>query len=303
LRDEIGSDDDRDDDRDEEDRGDQGGRGDEARSDSPASRRETGTREVRCEVRERVATITLDRPEAKNALTLEMKEALHRLLRELEEDPEVGCLLLTGAGSSFSAGGDTKRMQREGKPPVMEDRQRQLRWEHELPRMLHRSAKPTIASLPGAAAGAACSLALACDLRIASETAFLVTSFARLGLSGDYGGTWFLTQLVGPAKAREIYFTAERVDAETARMLGIFNRVVPPESLAQEAFAWAARIAAGPPIALRWMKANLNRALEADLETCLRYEADRMVRGALTDDYTEAVAAFAEKRPPRFRGR
>lgn len=265
--------------------------------------RETGTREVRCEVRERVATITLDRPEAKNALTMEMKEALHRLLRELEEDPEVGCLLLTGAGSTFSAGGDTKRMQQEGKPPVMEDRQRQLRWEHELPRMLHRSAKPTIASLPGAAAGAACSLALACDLRIASETAFLVTSFARLGLSGDYGGTWFLTQLVGPAKAREIYFTAERVDAETARALGIFNRVVPPESLGEEAFAWAAHIAAGPPIALRWMKENLNRALEADLETCLRYEADRMVRGALTDDYTEAVAAFAEKRSPRFRGR
>ncbi len=296
MDDGIGSDEDCDEGRDQ-------GSGNETGPGAPASSRETGTREVRCEVRERVATITLDRPEAKNALTMEMKEALHQLLRELEEDPEVGCLLLTGAGSTFSAGGDTKRMQQEGKPPVMEDRQRQLRWEHELPRMLHRSAKPTIASLPGAAAGAACSLALACDLRIASETAFLVTSFARLGLSGDYGGSWFLTRLVGPAKAREIYFTAERVDAETARALGIFNRVVPSESLAEEAFTWAARIAAGPPIALRWMKANLNRALEADLETCLRYEADRMVRGALTDDYTEAVEAFAEKRPPRFRGR
>lgn len=265
--------------------------------------RETGTTEVRCDVRARVATITLDRPEAKNALTMAMKEALHRLVRELEEDPEVGCLVLTGAGEVFSAGGDTKRMQREGRPPVMEDRQRQLRWEHELPRMLHRSSKPTIAALPGAAAGAACSLALACDLRVASENAFLVTSFNRLGLSGDYGGTWFLTQLVGPAKAREIYFTGDRVDAATALELGLFNRVVPAGSLAEEAFALAARIAAGPPIALRWMKANLNRALEADLETCLRYEADRMVRSALTDDYAEAVTAFAEKRPPRFRGR
>jgi 2-(1,2-epoxy-1,2-dihydrophenyl)acetyl-CoA isomerase len=267
------------------------------------TRCETGTDEVRCEVRERVATITLDRPEAKNALTMDMKEALYVLVRDLEDDPDVGCLLLTGSGSVFSAGGDTKRMKQEGKPPVMEDRQRQLRWEHELPRMLHRSAKPTIAALPGAAAGAACSIALACDLRIASESAFILTSFARLGLSGDYGGTWFLTQLVGPAKAREIYFTAERVDAATGLELGIFNRVVPGERLQEEAFSLAVRIASGPPIALAWMKANLNRALEADLETCLRYEADRMVRGALTDDYVEAVAAFAEKRPPVFKGR
>jgi 2-(1,2-epoxy-1,2-dihydrophenyl)acetyl-CoA isomerase len=265
--------------------------------------RDTGTNEVLCEVRDRVATMTLNRPDAKNALTMDMKEALYQLVRDLEVDPDVGCLVLTGAGSAFSAGGDTKRMQKEGKPPVMEDRQRQLRWEHELPRMLHRSSKPTIAALPGAAAGAACSIALACDLRIASEKAFLVTSFAKLGLSGDYGGTWFMTQLVGPAKAREIYFTADRVDAPTCLELGLFNRVVPAESLAGEAFALAAKIAAGPPIALRWMKANLNRALEEDLETCLRYEADRMVRGALTDDYTEAVAAFAEKRVARFRGR
>ena len=267
------------------------------------ARHESGTDEILIEVRDRVAVLTLNRPEAKNALTMDMKEALYVLVRDLEDDPDVGCLLLTGAGTAFSAGGDTKRMQKEGKPPVMEDRQRQLRWEHELPRMLHRSTKPTIAALPGAAAGAACSIALACDLRIASETAFLVTSFARLGLSGDYGGTWFMTRLVGPAKAREIYFTADRVDAATCLDLGLFNRVVPAEDLAQAAFDLAAGIAAGPPIALRWMKANLNRALEADLETCLAYEADRMVRGALTDDYTEAVAAFAEKRKPEFSGR
>ncbi len=265
--------------------------------------RETGTGEILCEVRERVATITLNRPAAKNALTMEMKEALYVLVRDLEDDPGVGCLLLTGSGGTFSAGGDTRRMQKEGKPPVMEDRQRQLRWEHEIPRRLHRMGKPTIAALQGAAAGAAFSIALACDLRIASEKAFLVTAFARLGLSGDYGGTWFLTRLVGPAKAREIYFTADRIDAATCLELGIVNRVVPDEDLAAEAFALAARIAAGPPIALRFMKENLNRALDADLETCLRIEADRMVRGAQTDDYTEAVAAFAEKRTPNFEGR
>lgn len=266
-------------------------------------KRETGTEEVLCAVRERVATITLNRPESKNALTMDMKEALYRLVRDLETDPDVGCFLLTGAGSAFSAGGDTKRMKQEGKPPVMEDRQRQLRWEHELPRMLHQSSKPSIAAMHGAAAGAGCSIALSCDLRIASESAFILTSFARLGLSGDYGGTWFLTQLVGPAKAREIYFTAERVDAATCLELGIVNRVVSAEQLEEEAFGLAARIASGPPIAMRWMKANLNRALTDDLETCLRYEADRMVRGALTDDYLEAVAAFAEKRKPVFEGR
>jgi 2-(1,2-epoxy-1,2-dihydrophenyl)acetyl-CoA isomerase len=265
-------------------------------------KRDTGTPEIECTVRERVARITLNRPEARNALTMGMKEALYCLLRDLEDDLEVGCFLLTGAGNAFSAGGDTKQMQREGKPPSLQARQRQLRWEHEVPRMLHQSTKPSIAALPGAAAGAACSIALACDLRIASESAFIVTSFAKLGLSGDYGGSWFLTQLVGPSKAREIYFTAERVDASTCLDLGILNRVVPNDSLQDEAMAWATKIAAGPPIALRWMKSNLNRAINADLETCLDYEADRMVRGALTDDYTEAVAAFAEKREPEFKG-
>ena len=206
-----------------------------------AIRRETGTEEVLCEVRERVAIITLNRPEAKNALTMDMKEALYVLIRDLEDDPEVGAFLLTGAGDAFSAGGDTKRMKKEGKPPVMEDRQRQLRWEHELPRMLHQSSKPSVAAVHGAAAGAACSIALAC--------------------------------------------------------------VVPVEELQAEAFALAAQIASGPPIALRWMKANLNRAQTEDLDTCLRYEADRMVRGALTDDYVEAVAAFSEKRKPDFKGR
>jgi 2-(1,2-epoxy-1,2-dihydrophenyl)acetyl-CoA isomerase len=270
--------------------------------DEPGVERSTGTDELRCELRARVATITLDRPQAKNALTLEMKRALHDLLRELEDDPEVGCLVLTGAGDAFCAGGDTKRMQQEGRPPVMEDRQRQLRWEHEIPRRLHRGSKPTLAALPGGAAGAGCSLALACDLRIAAERAFLVTSFAKLGLSGDYGGTWFLTRLVGPGKARELYFTSDRIDATTALGLGLFNRVVPDAELARETFALAKRIAAGPPIALRWMKENLNRALEADLETCLDFEADRMVRGAQTEDYAEAVAARMEKREPRFRG-
>jgi enoyl-CoA hydratase/carnithine racemase len=263
----------------------------------------TGTDELLCCVKERVAVVTLNRPESRNALSPALKEALQRSVDLLAEDEGVGCLLLTGAGSAFCSGGDTKGMAASGRPPSMEDRQRLLRFEHRLPAKLHALPVPVIAALPGAAAGAGFSLALACDLRIAGKSAFVMTSFSRLGLSGDYGGTWFLTQLVGTARARELYFTGRRVGAAECLALGIVNRVVPDAELAHEAFELARGIAAGPPIAHRFMKANLNRALEADLETCLDYEADRMVRGAMTGDYREAVAAFSEKRPPVFRGR
>lgn len=264
---------------------------------------ETGTDELLCVVEERVARVTLNRPEARNALTLSLKEALHDLLPRLVQDAEVGCLLLSGAGAAFCSGGDTKTMAKDGKPPSMDDRQRLLRWEHELPAQLHEMPKPVVAALPGPAAGAGFSLALSCDLRIAAQSAFLMTSFARLGLSGDYGGSWFLTQLVGPAKARELYFGGDRVSADECLALGLVNRVVPDGALHDEAFAWAAAIAAGPPVAHRFMKENLNRALTQDLRTCLRFEADRMVRGAMTEDYREAVSAFVEKRTPSFRGR
>jgi len=264
---------------------------------------ETGNDELLCDVRERVATVTLNRPEAKNALTMDMKEGLYTLVRDLAADDAVGCVLLTGAGTAFCSGGDTKKMKQDGKPPSMEDRQRQLRWEHQLPRMLHEMPKPTLCALPGAAAGAGFAIALSCDLRIASERGFLLTSFVRVGLSGDYGGSWFLTQLVGPAKAREIYFLSDRLGADECLELGLFNRVVPEAELAGAAFEMARQLASGPPISMRFMKSNLNRALHADLATCMDYEADRMVRGAMTDDYREAVAAFSEKRSPEFKGR
>ncbi|HSJ97331.1 MAG TPA: enoyl-CoA hydratase-related protein [Myxococcota bacterium] len=264
---------------------------------------ETGTDEVLVRVEERVGVVVLNRPEARNALTSETKRALARVVPALGAHPGVGCVLLTGAGTAFCAGGDTKRMAQDGRLPSPEERKRQLRSEHAIPLALHRLEKPTIAALPGAAAGAGFSLALACDLRIAAESAFVTTAYARLGLSGDYGGSWFLTRLVGTAKARELYFLGERVEARECERLGIVNRVVPDAALAGEAFAWARRIAAGPPIALRFMKDNLNRALVHDLARCLDLEAERMVEGAQTEDYLEAVRAFAEKRPPAFKGR
>ncbi len=263
---------------------------------------DTGTDQLLCRVEERVATVTLNRPDARNALTVEMKQALRRLIPALGDDPGVGCVLLTGAGGAFCAGGDTKVMA-EGPPSAREPRIRILRREHEVPAAIHRLSKPVIAALPGPAAGAGFGLALACDLRIFAESAFVTTAYARLGLSGDYGVSWFLTRLVGTAKARELYFTGDRVDAHTCEQLGLVNRVVPDADLEAETRQLARRIAAGPPIAHRYMKDNLNRALTADLQSCLDLEAERMVQGALTEDYREAVRAYVEKRPPVFRGK
>ena len=263
---------------------------------------ETGTGEVLCRIEGRVACVTLQRPEARNALTLEMKQALARLVPALGADPRVGCVLLAGAGGAFCAGGDTKLMAREGKPASPEERKRQLRWEHAIVASLFELEKPTLAALSGPAAGAGFALALACDLRIAAQSAFVTAAYAKLGLSGDYGGSWLLTKLVGPAKAREIYFTGDRLDARECERLGIVNRVVPDAELASAALALAQRIAAGPPIALRYMKENLNRALSESLRACLDAEAERMVQSATTNDYLEAVRAFQEKRTPVFRG-
>jgi enoyl-CoA hydratase/carnithine racemase len=264
---------------------------------------QTGTPELLARVEDRVCVLTMNRPEARNALTWDMKWALVDLLPLLGRDPEVGCVLLTGAGGAFCSGGDTKNMAREGKPPSPEERKGMLRREHQIPLFLHQLPRPTIAALPGPAAGAGFALALACDLRICAEGAFFTTAYSRLGLSGDYGSSWFLTRLVGPARARELMFTSDRIDARDAERLGLVNRVVPAAELEKEATDLARRIASGPPIALRWMKDNLNRALVSDLASSLDLEAERMCDGAQTEDYVEAINAFREKRTPLFRGR
>ncbi len=264
---------------------------------------DTGSGQLLARLEDRVAVLTLNRPEARNALTWELKEALVQTVPRLGAAPAVGCIPLTGAGGAFCAGGDTKNMQREGRPPSPEERKRILRWEHSLPAAIHRLEKPVVAALPGPAAGAGFSLALSCDLRVAAASAFVTTSYARLGLTGDYGGSWFLTALVGTAKARELYFTGDRVSAADCERLGIVNRVVPDADLEKESLALAKRIAAGPPIALRLMKDNLNRAQREGLQSLLDVEAERMVQSAQTDDYLEAVKAFNEKRAPQFRGR
>ena len=272
---------------------------------------ETGTEQLLCEVEGSVATITLNRPDKRNALSNELTPALRRMLLTVEADPSVRCVVITGAGRAFCSGGDVSGMgggapaaPTEGPRPTLEDAIRKLQHGQEtLTLRLFDLAKPTIAALPGAAAGAGMSIALACDLRIAAKSAFITTAFANIGLSGDYGGSWLLTQLVGVARAKELYYTGRRVGADEGLALGIFNEVVADEELPARARSLAESIAAGPPIALRYMKENLNRAVGADLRSALALEADRMVRCTRTEDHREAVQAFIGKRKPTFKGR
>jgi len=274
------------------------------------TRLDTGTEELLCDLDAGVATITLNRPDKRNALSDRLTPALREALLTVERDPAVRCVVITGAGNAFCAGGDVTGMGGDRAqagttaPPSLEDSVRTLKHRQEtLTLRLFELAKPTIAALPGAAAGAGLSIALACDLRIAASSAFVTTAFANIGLSGDYGASWFLTRLIGSARAKALFYTSRRVYADEALALGIFDEVVADELLAESVATRARSIAEGPPIALRYMKENLNRAVDADLRTCLAMEADRMVRCTRTEDHREAVEAFLRKRKPEFKGR
>lgn len=266
----------------------------------------TGTDELLATLDGGVAVLTLNRPEVRNALSDTLSPALRRMFARLRDEPAVRCVVITGAGTAFCAGGDVKGMggtaagaPRSEAAAIAELTERQ----RALTGALYALPQPTLAALPGPAAGAGLALALACDLRIAAEPAFVTTGFANVGLAGDYGVSFFLTHIVGSAKARELFFTAERLDAAECARLGIVNRVVPAERLMDEALALARRLAAGPTLAFRYMKANLDRATRDDLPTCLAHEAEGTVRSARTEDHREAVRAFVEKRAPRFLGR
>jgi enoyl-CoA hydratase/carnithine racemase len=266
---------------------------------------DTGTDELLCSLRDRVAIITLNRPQARNSLSDNLTPALRTMIKERGEDPNVGAIVITGAGTAFCAGGDVKGMGANSKKQTwsfdekvedLQDRQRRLTG------ALMSVRKPTLAALPGAAAGAGLSLALACDMRIAAESAFVSTGYMRVGLSGDYGIAWMLTRLVGTARARELMFLSEKIDAKRCETIGLVNRVVPDDKLQEEAFAMAKTMAEGPSIALRYMKNNLDEALAFDFNTALDHEAERLVRAAGTADHKEAVQAFIEKRKPNFKG-
>ncbi len=262
----------------------------------------TTTDTVLLDVSEHVATVTLNRPEKLNALSGELMEALVPAIEGLAEDKEVRCVVITGAGRGFCSGGDIAGMA-SGEALPDESPVARLRRREEVSRLLHEMPKPTIAMINGPAAGAGLSIALACDIRIAAESARMGTAFVRVGFSGDYGGTWMLQRLVGPARARWLYFTGELIDGREAERIGLVNRTVPDDQLASETRALAERIAKGPPIALARMKQNMNLGLVTDYSTLLDAEAEGMVMSAMTEDNRDALKAFLEKRTPTFHGR
>ncbi|MCB1645834.1 MAG: enoyl-CoA hydratase/isomerase family protein [Pseudomonadales bacterium] len=252
---------------------------------------------------DRVAVMTLNRPEARNALADEMTGELRKAIAWCSTSDDVGAVLLTGAGQAFCSGGDVKAMgQRQQAEPVsMQTQFEQLQARHqEISGALYALRKPTVAALPGAAAGAGLAIALACDIRFASVDAFASTGYARIGLSGDYGIAWLLTRVVGPARARQLLLTSERITATSGRDMGLFNFVTSADDLLSEAKTFTAGLASGPAVALRYIKDNLDDALTIDHRTAIDREADRLMKCRSTADHKEAVRAFAEKREPVF---
>ena len=273
---------------------------------------DTGTNDFTATVEDGVAVLVMNRPERRNALSGAMLGAMASALAACETDPEVGCVVLTGAGGAFCAGGDVKGMA-DGTgggstAAAGTDFNSRIHAQRISQRAtagkLYKMPKPTIAAIPGAAAGAGLSLALACDLRIAAEGAVMTTAFAKVGFSGDYGGTYFLSQLVGSAKARELYYLSDRIDMKEALRLGLVNWVVPADQLHAETLKLAQRLAKGPRVAYRYMKENINRAVTgADVDDCMDLEATHHNHTGLTEDHKEAAKAFVEKREPAFKGR
>ncbi|MBI4081418.1 MAG: enoyl-CoA hydratase [Candidatus Lambdaproteobacteria bacterium] len=265
------------------------------------------TDELLVEIKNRVGILTLNRPDKLNSLTPTMGDAATAALKAMLTSDDVGCVLLTGAGRGFCAGGDIKRMSEgtsiSSAAATLEGSIDSLRARHEFPLLLQTMPKVTIAVVNGVAAGAGMGMALACDLRICSDQARFGTAFAGIGYSGDFGITWGLTHAVGPAKAKELLFLPDLIGAEEALRVGIVNRVVPHEKLWEEALAVAERIAHGPMLSYRYMKQNVNMAVLADYRTMLEREPETQGRCRSSEDHKEGVAAFMEKRKANFRGR
>ena len=268
---------------------------------------DTGTEELLCKIEDRVATITLNKPHKKNALGNVITPALRKTIAALDDDERVGCVLITGAGDAFCAGGDVSGMGSDEKKnpeaPVttQEKIDDLLEKQKTLTQRLHELSKITVAAMPGAAAGAGLSIALACDFRIASDNAFITTAFGNIGLSGDYGASWFLPRLIGLAKAKELFYTSARVGASECLRLGILNEVFPKESFRENAHNYAAKLANGPGNAFARMKKNLHSGMDQSLEASLRLEAEHLIESMGDAESKEAIQAFMEKREPVFR--
>lgn len=264
---------------------------------------DTGTEYLLARVEDGVATVTLNQPGRRNALSADMLAALGRVLSDAEDNDDIGAIVLTGAGGAFCSGGDVRGMadRMAGAQPSADAAiLRQRKTHRNTTARLWGLAKPTIAALPGPAAGAGLAIALACDIRYAVQGTFVTTGFAKVGLTGENGGIWFLTQLVGPAKALELYYFSERIPVEEAERLGIVNAVFAPEAFDAKVTARARQLADGPRLAYRYMKENAHRSIRADLADELDLEVLHNKRAAASADHAEGVRAVLEKRPPVF---
>ena len=273
---------------------------------------DTGTPDLLARVEGHVAVISFNRPQARNALSDAMYDGFARVLPLVAANQDIRVVMVTGEGGAFCAGGDVKGMNARHRDGDGASSSRGTSTETAIAHLrriqtqvsvaLRRLPQPVVASLPGAAAGAGLSIALAADLRIAAERAIIVTAFANVGASGDFGTSFFLTRTVGEAKAKELMFTSPRLSAREAKDHNIVNVVLPDENYAEAALNWCHDLATRAPIALQYMMANVNRAFDVGLEAALDSEATAMVRTMSTADHREAAAAFVEKRPPRFSG-
>ena len=271
---------------------------------------DTGTDDLLGRIDGHVAVLSFNRPDRRNALSDAMYEGFGSALPAIARDPQVRVVMLTGEGGAFCAGGDVKGMHERnsggdsgGTPSSLEGRVSWLRSRQALVSLaLRKLPQPVVAALPGAAAGAGLSMALAADLRVAAERAVIVTAFSNVGASGDFGTSWFLPRLVGESRAKELMFLSPRLTAAEARDYGLVNRVFPDDDFAAAALRFCHDLAERAPIALGYMKENVNRALGSTLAEALDAEAAAMIRTMATADHREAAAAFVEKRAPKFSG-
>jgi len=255
-------------------------------------------------IENKVATLTFNRPDKLNALSRDLIGQALDLLKQCSRDPDIGAIVLTGTGRAFCAGGDVSNMAKENaQPESLEQQIDGLRQAQELSWQLYNSPKVTIAAVNGFAMGAGLGICLSCDLRVASEQAKFGTAYAKVGFGGDFGTTWTLARYVGAAKAKEMFFLADIIDATEAYRLGLINRVVAHEDLMAQVNEVAARIAHGPLTSYRYMKANINLAQNTDFRTLLDREAETHLRCGMTEDHKEGVRAFMEKRAPNFTGK
>ena len=256
------------------------------------------------EVKDKVATITLNRPDKLNAFTGDMIDAWQQSLAEAQADDSVNVVVVTGAGRAFCSGGDVGRMRRDGEAPGALDGKNSL-WEgvHRVPKQLEQMDKPVIAMVNGLAVGAGMGMCVMCDVRIAAESARFSTGYVRVGLVPGDGDTYFLPRLVGAAKALELLWTADFIEAPEAHRVGIVQRVVPDAQLKDVTYALAKQIADGPQVPIRMIKRLVYQSLRLDLRTHLDLVSSHMAIVRQTSDHAEGVAAFKEKRSPKFQGR